>query len=155
MKNEEWVTNNLGSQELRSYFRLGAVSTDPLTVAHLLMSHSIVLYVVYSHMTSVQKVYFVNLNFSQAVIVDKTLYTSGQLGMDPATGDLVKGGIVPEAEQVWVKKKNLWVWGYVGIDVNTIDFHKSGLQLIFYFIWENQSSLLHYILFNFYRLSRT
>lgn len=37
--------------------------------------------------------------YSQAVKVDKTLYLSGCLGMDPATGNLVSGGIAAEARQ--------------------------------------------------------
>ena len=32
--------------------------------------------------------------------MDKTIYTSGQVGLDPETGNLVSGGIGPEAEQV-------------------------------------------------------
>ncbi len=34
--------------------------------------------------------------------MNNTIYTSGQIGLDPDTGDLVKGGIVPEAEQVCI-----------------------------------------------------
>lgn len=37
--------------------------------------------------------------YSQAVLVDNTMYLSGQIGLDPATGDLVAGGVVPETEQ--------------------------------------------------------
>ncbi|KAL3831581.1 hypothetical protein ACJMK2_023319 [Sinanodonta woodiana] len=37
--------------------------------------------------------------YSPAVIVDKTMYISGQVGRDPATGNLVPGGVVPEAHQ--------------------------------------------------------
>ncbi|XP_078607409.1 2-iminobutanoate/2-iminopropanoate deaminase-like [Branchiostoma floridae x Branchiostoma japonicum] len=37
--------------------------------------------------------------YSQAVVVGDTMYISGQIGMDPASGDLVSGGVVPEAEQ--------------------------------------------------------
>ena len=36
---------------------------------------------------------------SQAVLVDKTLYISGQLGLDAQTGSLVPGGVVPEAKK--------------------------------------------------------
>ncbi len=45
--------------------------------------------------------------FSQAVIVDKTLYTSGQIGLDPATGDLVPGGIHAQAEQVTTQRAEI------------------------------------------------
>uniref|UniRef100_A0A8C2P9J4 2-iminobutanoate/2-iminopropanoate deaminase n=1 Tax=Capra hircus TaxID=9925 RepID=A0A8C2P9J4_CAPHI len=38
--------------------------------------------------------------YSQAVLVDRTIYISGQLGMDPASGQLVPGGVVEEAKQV-------------------------------------------------------
>ncbi|XP_018411664.1 PREDICTED: ribonuclease UK114 isoform X2 [Nanorana parkeri] len=36
--------------------------------------------------------------YSQAVVVDKTMYVSGQLGMDPASGQLVPGGVKNEAQ---------------------------------------------------------
>ncbi|KAK2164129.1 hypothetical protein LSH36_68g05072 [Paralvinella palmiformis] len=38
--------------------------------------------------------------YNQAVIVDKTMYLSGQIGLDPATGSMVSGGVASEAEQV-------------------------------------------------------
>jgi 2-iminobutanoate/2-iminopropanoate deaminase len=34
------------------------------------------------------------------VVVGNTLYVSGQIGLEPSTGRLVGGGIVPETEQV-------------------------------------------------------
>ncbi|XP_074124889.1 2-iminobutanoate/2-iminopropanoate deaminase [Sminthopsis crassicaudata] len=37
--------------------------------------------------------------YSQAVMVDKTMYISGQLGLDPASGQLVSGGVAEEANQ--------------------------------------------------------
>ncbi|XP_006859253.1 PREDICTED: ribonuclease UK114 [Chrysochloris asiatica] len=37
--------------------------------------------------------------YSQAVLVDRTVYISGQLGMDPSKGQLVPGGVVEEAKQ--------------------------------------------------------
>ncbi|KAM3928275.1 2-iminobutanoate/2-iminopropanoate deaminase isoform 2-T2 [Leptodactylus fuscus] len=40
--------------------------------------------------------------YSQAVVVDKTMYVSGQLGMDPANGQLVPGGVKNEAKQALV-----------------------------------------------------
>ena len=39
--------------------------------------------------------------YSQAVLVDKTLYASGQLGIDPQTGDFVVGGVKEQTEQVF------------------------------------------------------
>lgn len=42
--------------------------------------------------------------FSQAVVVDHTMYISGQLGMDTATGQLVAGGVQAQAKQVRGRK---------------------------------------------------
>lgn len=39
--------------------------------------------------------------YSQAVSIDGWLYTSGQVGMDPATGDLVEGGFEAQARRVF------------------------------------------------------
>jgi len=38
--------------------------------------------------------------YAQGVVVGNTLYVSGQIGLEPSTGRLVGGGIVPETEQV-------------------------------------------------------
>ena len=38
--------------------------------------------------------------YSQAVLYEDTLYTSGQIAIDPLTGDLVSGDITKETEQV-------------------------------------------------------
>jgi 2-iminobutanoate/2-iminopropanoate deaminase len=38
--------------------------------------------------------------YSQGVVVGETLYVSGQIGIEPSTGQLVGGGVVAEAEQV-------------------------------------------------------
>jgi len=38
--------------------------------------------------------------YSQAVVFDNTLYTSGQIAIDPASGELVSGDIKKETEQV-------------------------------------------------------
>jgi len=37
--------------------------------------------------------------YSHAVVVDNLVYTAGNVGMDPATGKLIPGGIKPETEQ--------------------------------------------------------
>ena len=37
--------------------------------------------------------------YSQALLVGKTLYISGQLGIDPATGKMVEGPAAAQAEQ--------------------------------------------------------
>ncbi len=38
--------------------------------------------------------------YSQAVVFDDTLYTSGQIALDPKTGNLISGDIKKETEQV-------------------------------------------------------
>jgi len=38
--------------------------------------------------------------YSQAVLYDDTLYTSGQIAIDPSTGILISGDIAKETEQV-------------------------------------------------------
>ncbi|XP_064883348.1 2-iminobutanoate/2-iminopropanoate deaminase-like isoform X2 [Oncorhynchus nerka] len=40
--------------------------------------------------------------YSQAVVVDRTMYVSGQLGMDPASGQLVEGGVQAQTKQALV-----------------------------------------------------
>ncbi|MCI4391938.1 hypothetical protein PGIGA_G00140170 [Pangasianodon gigas] len=40
--------------------------------------------------------------YSQAVVVDRTMYISGQLGMDAATGQLVAGGVQAQARQALI-----------------------------------------------------
>lgn len=39
--------------------------------------------------------------YSQAVVVDGWVYTSGQVGLDPASGELVPGGFEPQARRVF------------------------------------------------------
>lgn len=38
--------------------------------------------------------------YSQAIVSDGKLYTSGQIPVDPATGNVVEGGITAQAQQV-------------------------------------------------------
>ena len=38
--------------------------------------------------------------YSQAVRLGQWLFLSGQIGLDPATGELVSGGVVPETARV-------------------------------------------------------
>ncbi|XP_056142225.1 2-iminobutanoate/2-iminopropanoate deaminase-like isoform X1 [Lampris incognitus] len=40
--------------------------------------------------------------YSQAVLVDRTMYISGQLGMDPISGQLVEGGVQAQTRQALV-----------------------------------------------------
>jgi enamine deaminase RidA (YjgF/YER057c/UK114 family) len=44
---------------------------------------------------------------SQAVVVDRTMYISGQLGMDPVSGQLVEGGVQAQTKQVITHKTSL------------------------------------------------
>jgi 2-iminobutanoate/2-iminopropanoate deaminase len=43
--------------------------------------------------------------YSQAQTVGNLVYTAGQLGMDPATGNVVAGGIEAETRQAWANLK--------------------------------------------------
>jgi 2-iminobutanoate/2-iminopropanoate deaminase len=45
--------------------------------------------------------------YSQAVSVAGTLYTSGQTGLDPATGALAPGGFEAQAEQVFANLRQV------------------------------------------------
>jgi 2-iminobutanoate/2-iminopropanoate deaminase len=38
--------------------------------------------------------------YSQAIAIDGLLFAAGQAGLDPATADLVAGGVEPETERV-------------------------------------------------------
>merc|ERR1711915_472861 len=40
--------------------------------------------------------------YSQAVVVDRTMYISGQLGLDVASGQLVEGGVQAQAKQALI-----------------------------------------------------
>ena len=42
--------------------------------------------------------------YSQAVLKGDTLYTSGQIAIDPATGELVTGSIEAETKQVMARR---------------------------------------------------
>jgi 2-iminobutanoate/2-iminopropanoate deaminase len=65
--------------------------------------------------------------YSQAVRVGDTLYTSGQIALDPATGQVVAGGIEPQTTRVLENLKA--VLGEAGLDfshvVKTTVFLKS------------------------------
>lgn len=45
--------------------------------------------------------------YSQSVSVDGWLYTSGQVALDPATGELVAGGFEAQARQVFKNLRNV------------------------------------------------
>jgi 2-iminobutanoate/2-iminopropanoate deaminase len=52
--------------------------------------------------------------YSQAIRIGNTVYTSGQVALDPATGDLVAGGI--EAQTTRVLENLKAVLGAAGLD---------------------------------------
>ena len=43
--------------------------------------------------------------YSQAMLVPPYLFTAGQIGLDPETGKLVEGGVIPEARQALANLK--------------------------------------------------
>ena len=45
--------------------------------------------------------------YNQAVLVNDTLYLSGQIGLNPHSMELVEGGVKNEAEQVMVNLKSV------------------------------------------------
>ena len=49
--------------------------------------------------------------YSQAVHVDSFIYTSGQVALDPATGNLVEGGIAEQTTQVLENLKHVLAGG--------------------------------------------
>ncbi|MCX7757280.1 MAG: RidA family protein [candidate division WOR-3 bacterium] len=56
--------------------------------------------------------------YSQAVIVDRFVFISGQIGIDPKTGQLVNGGISEEIRQIFKNIKE--ILNAVGVDFNSI-----------------------------------
>ena len=42
--------------------------------------------------------------YSQAIIAGGFLFSAGQIPLDPATGQIVYGGITPQTERVMVKR---------------------------------------------------
>lgn len=56
--------------------------------------------------------------YSQAIEVNGTLYTSGQIPIDPTTGDFVEGGIKEQTEQVFKNIKAILT--EAGLTMNNI-----------------------------------
>ena len=54
--------------------------------------------------------------YSQAVSVGGLLFTSGQVGLDPATGELVPGGLEAEARQVFANLRAVLAAAGVALD---------------------------------------
>ena len=46
--------------------------------------------------------------YSQAIEANGTLYVSGQIPINPATGEVVAGGIEPQTQQVMKTLKLFW-----------------------------------------------
>jgi len=61
-----------------------------------------------TRLNSSQCLWCLFLYYSQAVMVDQTVYLSGCIGLDPTTANLVSGGIEPEADQVCTPQSNLF-----------------------------------------------
>jgi 2-iminobutanoate/2-iminopropanoate deaminase len=45
--------------------------------------------------------------YSQAIRIDSLVYTAGQIGLDPANGSLVDGGIAAQTRQALTNLKNI------------------------------------------------
>ncbi|EGD50205.1 endoribonuclease L-PSP, partial [Thermoanaerobacter ethanolicus JW 200] len=56
--------------------------------------------------------------YSQAIMIDGFLYTSGQIAIDPATGELVEGGIEAQTERVLENIKA--ILKAAGMDLNNV-----------------------------------
>ncbi|MBP5210899.1 MAG: RidA family protein [Bacteroidales bacterium] len=56
--------------------------------------------------------------YSQAVIAGNTIYVSGQIPIDPATGEFVPGGAREQMEQVFTNLKN--ILNYAGYDFSDV-----------------------------------
>tara|TARA_Y100000748_G_scaffold129603_2_gene108527 strand:- start:1338 stop:1721 length:384 start_codon:yes stop_codon:yes gene_type:complete len=56
--------------------------------------------------------------YSQGIILNDLLFTSGQIGIDPNTGNIVGGGIDKEVTQVLKNIENLLIAG--GVDKSSV-----------------------------------
>ncbi len=45
--------------------------------------------------------------YSQAIVIEKLVYTAGQVGLDPATMELVEGGVEAQTRQVLTNLKHV------------------------------------------------
>lgn len=54
--------------------------------------------------------------YSQAIRIDNVLYTSGQIGLDPSTGNLVDGGFAAQARRVFENLKAVLAAGGTGFN---------------------------------------
>jgi 2-iminobutanoate/2-iminopropanoate deaminase len=56
--------------------------------------------------------------YSQAVVVDKLIFLSGQIGISPETENLVKGGVIEETKQIFNNFKA--ILAEVGLSIDNI-----------------------------------
>lgn len=54
--------------------------------------------------------------YNQAVLINGTLYTSGQIAIDPKTGELIKGSIEDETKQVMENMKAVLTAAHMTFD---------------------------------------
>ena len=54
--------------------------------------------------------------YSQGIRANGFVFTSGQIGLDPATGEFVKGGIVEQSRQALLNVKNVLEAAGSGLD---------------------------------------
>ena len=54
--------------------------------------------------------------YSQGIKANGFVFASGQIGLDPTTGELVKGGIVEQSRQVLLNVKNVLEAAGSGLD---------------------------------------
>ena len=54
--------------------------------------------------------------YAQANVIGNLVFTSGQLGMDPATGNLVEGGVQAQTHQVFANLKAVLEEAGSGLD---------------------------------------
>ena len=53
--------------------------------------------------------------YSQAICTELIIFTAGQIGLDPGTGELVKGGVEEQTRQVLLNLKNVLEAGDSGL----------------------------------------
>lgn len=56
--------------------------------------------------------------YSQGVVLDNLIFTSGQIGIDPSTGTIMQGGIEAETKQVLENIESILIEG--GVDRSNI-----------------------------------
>jgi 2-iminobutanoate/2-iminopropanoate deaminase len=54
--------------------------------------------------------------YSQAIVIEKLVYTAGQVGLDPGTMELVEGGVEAQTRQVLTNLKHVLETGDSGLN---------------------------------------